>query len=263
MSLQGNKINLSVNGKSILAENVSINDSSPQRALYSLNNNTPYNVVPSKINSSISISYFLEPGNDPNYTTLTGLINIGENFITGYLNSFSFQLQPNSLVKVATDFSVYYSFSGNLSGQKLNDWNNYDTNNASGLAHYWSAQILSGTTQISDNKVLQMDYSAAIDLIPIYSLGDPLPKQIFYNKVTESTNILSEQQFNTKYSGQLIDNILNGVQTLKLRNISSIFSNTINSGISIPLTGFTLQDVKTDIQPDNLVFFNFSFNRFS
>jgi hypothetical protein len=39
MSLQYNKINLQVNGKNILAESVNITESSPQKPIYSFNNN--------------------------------------------------------------------------------------------------------------------------------------------------------------------------------------------------------------------------------
>ena len=272
--MQYNQINLLVNGYNILANTLDINESSQQKPIFSFNNNTPYNIVPTDIKSSISLQYFLEPNNEPNYPIITGLIfdkttplpsviNIGNIYITGYLNKFSFQLMPNQLVKASADYSIYYPFTGNLAIQGTGDSILYDINNASGLSHYWSAQFLSGGNPPSNNNVLQMEYNVELSMTPIYSLGNPLPTQIFYKNLTESLTILSEQQINTQYSGSLLDNTLNGLQTLNLRNISSVFNNAIIENMYIPLTGFTLQEVKSNITTDSLILFSLNYNRFN
>lgn len=270
--MQYNQINLSINGFNVLADSVSFNETSTQNPIFTFNNNVIYNYVPSKIQGSTSIQYFLEPGNEPNYSIVTGLlndrtislpsiINIGNVFITGYLNKFTLQLQPNALVKTSADYSIFYPFTGNLIVQNTNDWSGYDINNSSGLAHYWSAAFLSGNNVNTNNNILQLGYSTDLTLEPIYALGNPIPVQIFYHRINESLTVLTEQQTNTQYSGTLLDNIFNGLQTIKLSNISSIFNNNLNTNITIPLTGFVLKESQFDVTTDNLIFFNLNFER--
>lgn len=273
MSLKYNQINLKINNSNILADSVNINESSQQKALYSFNNNIPYDNVPSNIKGSVSISYFLEPQNEPNYLILSGLlndsfsslpsiINIGDIYITGYLSNFSIKLAPNSLIKASSDFEVYYPFTGNFASQASGDWNLYNISNSSGLSHYWSAQFLSGNTPILNNNILQLDYNASINLNPIYGIGDPYPKQIYIQNIEENINILSEQQINPSFSGQKIENLLNSLQQLKINNISSEWDNSLNYNINIPLTGFLLKEFKSSLQIDNLIFFETDFSRY-
>lgn len=271
--LQYNQINLSVNGQYILADNVSLNQSSPIRPIYNLNNNIPFNVVPTTISNDISISYYMEPGNEPIYNILTGIlfdstiipftqINIGGIAVTGYLNSYSFSLSPNALIKVSSKFNVYHPLSSNLTGQLANDQNNYDLTNASGLAHYWTTKFYSGITPIT-NSLLECNYGADIGLTPIFSIGNYQPAQIIINKITESLGVLTEQQQNILYSGQTIENTFNNIQSLKISNISTIYDNVINNSITFPMTGFLLNNMKNDVSIDNIVLFNLTFNRYS
>lgn len=273
MSLKYNQINLKINNSNILADSVNVSESSPQKPIYSFNNNVPYDNTPSNIKGNISISYFLEPQNEPNYHILSGLlndstsitpsiINIGDIYITGYLSNFSLKLAPNSLIKVSSDFEIYYPFTGIFVAQSSGDWNLYNTSNSSGLSHYWSAQFFSGNSVISNNNILQLDYQTSINLTPIYGIGDPYPKQVYIQNIEENVNILSEQQINPSFSGQKIEDILSSLQQLKINNISSQWDNSINYNINIPLTGFLLKESKSSLQIDNLIFFEMNFSRY-
>jgi hypothetical protein len=274
MPLKYNQINVSVNGANILAQSVNISETALIKPVFNLNNNNPYNSLPTKLSSNILIDYFMEPNLEVNYSIVTGsifdktvslpsIINIGNCYITGYLSSFQFSLLPNALVKASAGYNVYYPFTGNLSKQLSTDSSNYDLNNSSGIAHYWSAQFLSGNSVVSNNNILQMDYAASLQLIPIYGVGSYIPTQIFYNGVQETVTILTEQQTNPQFSGLLLDTVLASTQTLNLKNISSVWSNNINNSISIPLTGFYLEEMRPEMGLDNLVFFNMKFSRYN
>ena len=273
MALQYNQLNISVNGAYILCDTLNLSESSPTKPIFSLGNKIVYDNTPTQIKNSISINYFVEPANEPNYTTITGtindtttpqpsIINVGNVFITGYLNSYSFALAPNGLIKASAAFEVYYPFTGNLIPQLSTDSLLYDVNNSSGLAHYWTAIFTSGNNTVSNNNVLQKDYAASISLTPIYGIGDILPKQIYINGIQENLNILSENQYNTQYSGQKIDTLIPSLQNLQLKNISSLWNNNLNVSIIFPITGFIQQECKSDLQLDNNVFFSMSFNRY-
>ncbi len=264
MSLIYNNVNLSVNGLNILANSIDFSESST---------NNPYDIVPTNLKGSVSIEYFLEPGNEPNYFTLTGTINdttnplssiisIGNVNITGYLNLYSLDLLPNNLVKARVGYETYYPFTGNLIQQLSTDSSLYDINNSSGIAHYWTASFLSGSNTIQNNNILQMNYTSTISLTPIYGIGDILPKQLYCNSIQESINILSESQFNSTHSGQILDNLMPSLQTLQLKNISSLWNNTLNNSIQFPLTGFIMVDNKINITLDQEIFFNLTFNKY-
>jgi len=274
MNLQYNNINLSVNSSYLLCDSITLSESSQQKPIYTFLNKSIYDSVPTTLKNSISISYYMEPDNEPNYPIVTSIvdnttipqpsiINIGNIFITGYLNNYSLSLTPNSLIKASATFEIYYPFTGNLIPQLEADSLLYDVNNSSGVSHYWSAQLSSGTNPISNNNVLQLDYSASINLNPIYSIGNPYPVQIYIQNIQENITILSESQYNVKYSGQILDNLIPSLQNLQLNSISSLWSNTISDTVIIPLTGMQLEECKSNIGLDQNVFFTMSFARYN
>jgi len=204
--------------------------------------------------------------NEPNFSILTELINdttisepsiinIGQIYITGYLNNLDLQLSPNGLIKSTCSFDVFYPFTGNLSKQLSTDPVLYDTLNSSGLAHYWAAQFYSGSNIISDNNILQLSYSAQIGITPIYGIGSPYPKQIYTNGITESLDVLTENQFNINYTGANINQIRPDLQILTFSGISS------TGTITIPMSGFLLKDSKFDVSLDNIILYNNSYTR--
>lgn len=266
MSLKYNNINLSINSSYILAESISIGESSPQKPIFNLNNNVAFDNVPTTLKNSISISYYMEPMIEPNYPVVNNLtndtttpqlsiINIGNIFITGYLNSFSFQLSPNGLIKANSSFDIFYSFTGHLLNQNILDSQLYDTSQSSGLAHYWAGQFYSGSSMIVDNNILQLNYSAQIRNTPIYSLSNPYPVQIYINGITESIDLLAEQHINLKHTGQVFNSNRPDLQTLVLSGIAS------TGFIRLFLSDFQLQEIKYDINLDNIILYNNSYSR--
>lgn len=273
--MQYNNINISINGNNILANSVNITESSPTKPLFSFNNNVVYNAAPSTLQNKISINYFLEPINEPNFPILTGiivardveqpsLINIANIYTTGYLNNFSLKLLPNSLVAINAEFNVFYPFTGNFIPQNPSDSGLYDTQNSSGLAHYWAANFTSGNNiNLLNNNILQMEYSANVNIIPIYGIGSPMPQKIYLDGIKESISILSELQNPVNYSGKLLNNIFTGINAVVLNNISTLWSASISNNITIYMTGFIQEDSSCDISPDNLIFFNLKFSKYS
>lgn len=266
MPIRYNQVNLSINGSYILADSISVSNTNTLKPIFNFNNNIPFDNVPTTLRGSILISYYMEPLTDINYTTISGIlndtsvsypsiINIGENYITGYLNKYELQLTPNGLVKSNCSFDIYYALTGNLISSNDNDSALYDTQNSSGIANYWSAQFYSGNSIVSDNKILQLNYSADISLVPIYKIGSSTPVQVSISNISETFDILSEIQTNIGYSGQLLDSSRPDLQNLILSGINAPAS------ITIPLTGFLLRDSKYNINMDSLILFNITYSR--
>jgi hypothetical protein len=308
MYLSYSNINLSINGSNILCQSVSFNQSSPLKPIFNIGNKVSYNAVPTTLSNSISIEYLLEPNIEPNYSVITGLIydktsslpsiiNLGNVYITGYLKDFSLQVYPNSPIKIKSSFNIYNPITGNIIEQASNDSSLYDVDNSNGISHYWSTQFTSGNSAI-DTNILQLEYNASINLVPIYSIGDYQPKQIFIEEITESIDLIMEQQVNITYSGKIFDSIFTGVQNILFTGIGlssgidygytnisassfldfgsisiSPFS-YIDYGLTsqsltnykqllIPLTGFILDDFNTNISTDNIVLFGYKFKRYN
>ncbi len=264
--LSYNNVNVSIDNHYLLAESVNVNQSSPQKPIYNLNNNVPFDNVPTTLKNSISLSYYVEPGNEPNYSIVTGIfndtttvlpsiINVGSIFITGYLSNYSIQLSPNGQVKANTSFDVFHPFTGNLIAQNASDSTLYDTLNSSGIGHYWVSNFFSGASQVSDNNILQMGYSASIGVSPIYSIGKPYPTQVYVNSITETLDLLTEQQFNGTYTGQ---NIRQNRPDLERLVLSGIYS---SNNLIISMTGFIMSESKYDVSNENLIFFNNTYSR--
>ena len=264
--LSYNNVSLSINNKYIIADSFSVQESSPQKPIFNFNNNIPIDYVPSTLKNSVSVSYDMEPGNEPNYTIITGLISditiprpslisIGNCNITGYLNTFNLQLLANGIIKNTASYDIFYPFTGNLVAQNPTGYGLYDTSESSGIAHYWSAQFLSGGKPLIDNNVLQLSYSASITNNPIYTIGRSSPSQIYISSLTENADILTETQLRVGYSGQIIDKIAKNLENLIISGFSSY------NYITIPMTGFMFQEVKYDITTDNIILFNISYSR--
>ncbi len=264
--LKYNDINVGINSQYILCESATVSQSSPQKPIYSFNSNVPFDNVPTTLKNSISLSYFMEPNNEPNFSIITGLlydttnplssiINVGNIFSSGYINNYSLQLNPNGLIKSNCSFDIFTPLTGNITAQNIADSGLYNSLNSSGIGHYWSAHFISGSNIVDDNKILQMGYSVSIGVTPIYGIGDPYPKQIYINNITENIEILTELQLNASYTGQIFDINRPDLQFLRLSGIAS------SNSISIGLTGFVMQDSKYEILNDNVIFFNNTYSR--
>lgn len=271
MALNYNKINVSVNGLYIMAESASLSSENPQKPAYILNNSLPYSYIPNNYKASLNLNYIIEISNEPNYliisnwknaTTgnLNALINIGDIFFTGYLSNYSFGLLPNQTIKAQVTYQIFNPFTGNFQQQNVNDSNLYNTQNTSGIAHYWSTAMTSGGTEISNNNILQLDYSFNSTIEPTYKLGNAYPCQVSCFGAQEEINLINETQNNPSFSGQNYNIIMNGIDNIRLKNLSSIWGDTVNQ-LDFSVIGFKVQSTKLDISTENLILFSHNLSR--
>jgi hypothetical protein len=275
MPLNYDKINVAVNGKYILSESVSINQESPQKPLYSLNKKSPYDNSPTNLRNSINMSYLIEPSQDPAYLLISGWkqnnttgnltcsINIGDVFITGYLNNYSFDIIPNQGINAQASYLSFVELTGNFTNQNPDNATLYNLQNSTGIAHYWSANLTSGTafTNIDNHNILQLNYSFTSNILPSYKLGSAFPAQVSVLDAVEEINIVNEVQNNILFSGQSYDRIFNGVDNVRLKNLSSLWGD-VNKQIDFSISGFEVNSSKNDIGIDNLVLFTHNLKRF-
>lgn len=271
MSLKFNNVNIIINTNNILCESLVLNQESPQKAAFVLNSSKPLDYISQSLKSSLNISYYIEPGNDPNYNTITGwknnttgnlrtVFNIGNIELVGYLSNYSFNVVPNSPIVAQANYQIFEPLTGNFIAANSGNADSYNTSNSLGIAHHWSANFTSGGNAITNNNVLQCDYSFNSDIIPSYKLGYPYPSQISCLGANEEINVVNEIQNNLSYTGGSYGNILGGIDTLTLKNISSNWGNSLGQ-INFPISGHVIQSNKMDLKVDDIVIYSHNMSR--
>lgn len=268
-----NNININVNSSNLLCESANLSQDSAQKGLYILGNGKPFDNSSSNVKDSLSLSYFIETKNDPNYLIVSGwkqattgnlqaIITMGNILFTGYLSSYNFNLAPNNAVKAQATYSLFNELTGKFSNQS-NDLSTGFSNiqNGSGIAHYWSSTFQSGQTDIINNNILQLGYSFSAEIQPSYSIGKIQPSQISTLSANETIDILSESQFNIMFSGNKFSNLFSNISNLKLKNISSIYGDNLYQ-MDFPLIEFNVQTEKLDASLNNLILFNSNYIRY-
>lgn len=271
MSLQFNKINISVNNTNILCESASLSQESLQKPLYGINYASPLDYSPNSLKNTLNITYFIEVNNEPNYNIISGLklsnvtgdtqaiINLGGIIFTGYLNKLTFTVAPVQTIKAQASYDIFTPITGNFAQGNNTDGNLYNLTNSSGLSNYFSVFLSSGNTNISSSNILQFDYSFSCNIIPIFAIGNTYPVQVYISETNETMNTISEIQNNNQFSGQnLID--LFGIDSIKLTNVSNTWGDSLNQLI-FSISGMKNNSSKLDINTNNLILFNNQFSQ--
>lgn len=261
-----NKINVSIGGYHVMAQSISVNQSSPNTPLYALNNVNAFNTAPTPVKSTVGISYFAEIDNDPNIVLISGwknnttgtlrqIINIGESSFFAHLNSYSFDLLSNQLLVANADYDVYGAIPIPFSNQFTTNTGSYDSTNGSGIIHAWNSKFLAGGVPIDNTDILQFSYNFSAQLKPIYKIGSSSPIQVAVLSAAESIKVVGEVQNNIQFLGELFSDLY-GIDLIRLSGFN-------NSGyLDIPLTGFLTQTNTSSIENDSIILFNTEFNKY-
>lgn len=271
MSLQFNKINISINGTNIICQSASVSQQSEQKPLYGINYTSPMDYSPDSLKNSLTISYLMEISGEPNYNIISGLklsnitgntqaiINLGNVQFTGFLNKFSYSVAPMETIKAQATYDIFTPIPNIFSQGNTTDGNLYNLTNSSGLSNYFSAYLCSGNTNVLNSNILQFDYNFSCNVVPIYVIGKTYPIQIYISEAIESLNTISEIQNNNQFSGQNLINLFN-VDSIKLTNVSSTWGGNINQLIFF-ISGMKHQSEKIDVSINNLILFNDQFSQ--
>ena len=268
MSLNFNDINISVNSQNIMCESISLDQQSPQKPAYILNSSRPLDNIPQGLKHSLNMSYYLEPGNEPNYAIITGwkndvtgnlkaTLNLGRIQFTGYLSNYSFNLTPNNAVMAQATYQIYEPLTGNFyQSNSTGDSLLYNLQNSDGIAHYWSAEMTSGDyVTIPNNNIIQLDFSWNSSIIPHYKLGNSLPCQISCVEANEEINLTNEIQNNPTFLEQSYDIIFNDIDNIRLKDMSSI------NHIDFCLSGFVAQTNKANIAVNQMIVYSHNLSK--
>lgn len=241
---------IKINGQRILATDISLSKKSNHSPLYSLNNSF-IGYSSSAFEADISISYYVEPLIDPSYNIISGLrqnsnnitpatITIGGSSTSGYLSSYNLSVNNNEPVLATVGYKIYNPISGIIGSiMTTGSLSLYNLSNGSGIAHYWTTYLCSGSEIISGLDVSSASYSVSVDLLPVFGIGQSTPKQVTNISMKEDLDILSETEIGLSNDLVSVTGVLGGTSHIKLKTLSSYWQSDSYS-INIPISGMNI-----------------------
>lgn len=265
-------IKIYINNQPILADTLSLSQLGQQKPLYVLNNKNPVDYSPEGIKGSINLSYVMDISGEPSFAMISGIkengyennnnvcvIKIGEVNVVCYLSKFAFSIIPFQSIKAQATYDIFHKVTGNLINESTSNDSLFNINHGSGIPNYITSYFYSGNQQVLDSDILQMDYQFSANVLPIYSLGNPVPSQVYISEMSEVINTTSESQTNIDFSGKNFIDIYSGIDSIKIFNISK--DNQELGYITFNLSGMKIQGDKVDINTNNIILFNNSFSQ--
>lgn len=222
MALLGQNCSVFLNGTGIIAQSVSLSQSNNILPLYGIGfrgiNNTS---ISGPESNKLSITYIPDSIESVNFNIISGSktnfttsgININFAGLTGlyYLESLSFDLQPNSTVSISTNYLNFDNITGNFTGANYRPtgtlYRNYN-----GFSCY---------IPNSARPILGLNYNYQVELEPIYKLGSKIPFNVLRNNGTEQINIIMDNWTGLDFYGTGVNQIL-PTPVLNMVNISPI-----------------------------------------
>lgn len=259
-------IPINLNGKYMIANELSLSESSQLNPQYFINQRHSYSYTANNgINGNLRLSYYLT-GNDfikryidDEVTVISGNIG-GIYFNSGYLTSYNINGTPNTPIVSNIEIAFFEELKGVFCAH-------YDLVAETGILNFSNIEIVnlnSGTLGTIDS-IINFNYSFNSEVNPVYRIGDWTPSEISFGRKTISMEIETDNlapdlpiygkqagfKINLKHPSQsgIIENLTcSGI--LHSRTINSQTEDLIKSNLSIKqnyiesipiITGFTPQ----------------------
>jgi hypothetical protein len=208
-------IDVAINGSGILAESAAIAQVNYLDPAYVLEKRGEMSQpVKDSIRSKIDIGYFVEVDHEPSLGIVDSIkkfrtddhnakpftveiANISGSF---YLEDYQLRIQPNQIVKAAVSFVSYDPLSGDVSTKRVgSDAINYNQTNS--FAHGWTTFVTnSGVAR--EFPTYSFEYQFRASWNPIYSIGNPYPKQVQLLNAGEMLVLTRDDFKHVQFSGQ-------------------------------------------------------------
>lgn len=243
------QIDVTVNGTGILAENASVSVQADLVPAYVIGRRGIVDQAPSQgINNSVSLSYFLEVDNEPNYGIVDQIrnfsstteelqpttINIGGISGVFYLRSYQLKVAPNTPAKVTASYVGYNQVSGNVA-EKAGTVN-YNASNGSGIGF--------GFASVGGNHTLKeafdFNYSFQANYIPVFALGSQEPISVKLMGASEDMSISKTGFYDPSFTGTNPDGTLfnqNGSTGVQIFGLKLFCEDDSSQSVDINVSG--------------------------
>jgi hypothetical protein len=259
MAILGKNCSIRINNTGLIAESVSLSQSNSLVPIYAIgragcNNNS----INGQIKNTLSISYLMDYLGEPNLFTISGYkanltttgVNVRFDGLSGsfYLESLSFNLQPNSAVIANAGFVNFDNITGHFTGG-----NPY---NVTGFVNYRSYNGFSSFITNSNRPILDLDYQFQASLEPIYRVGQKTPYNVILNNSNENIKITMDNWTGINFYGSGIDKIIASNPILTISNLSNISG---SGNFTFDLTNAKMTEISTEANPTDIARTTYSF----
>jgi hypothetical protein len=188
------------------------------------------------IETSISVDYYVEPSNEPNYRRILSWIadTTTNNFTplrietcgitgSGWIERYSIKSQVNAPAKATVSYILYDEMAGTNTTAVTGI---FDQTETSGLVHGWSTSLL--PNNLSDVLYSNFEYNCNLDWKPMFVMGNKRPIQMQLVGATESMAITRNISIPITFSGQPSNEYYNGITGIKADVLQVIWGETSN-----------------------------------
>jgi hypothetical protein len=261
--LKANNIGISISGRTICAQNISISEQNSISPVYyasypSIATSTPIG----PIQNSLNLQYLFETS-DINYKLINQIRNYNFNSFPvpivvagltmgGYPTNFSLEISPNDIIRASVSYSIFSGFDGSLANQSTGSYTGYNQLNSSGFGHYWTTYFKGDT---STGSIFQGTYDININWIPIYKIGQKTPVAVKFLAAQENFSFLSEYESRIAYSGEDFASKFNDFNIIEINPVSFDVGISGQKVILYPASG-KITSNKIEISENNLILNN-------
>lgn len=203
--------NVTINGTGLVCEAAQIDSKNSLTPIYVLGKKGTISQSPNgSIENVFNINYYIDLKREPSYgisnqiKTLTddgsySGVAIAVGGITGrscFLNSYSFSVQPNDLIRANATYTSFRPLIGNLAFLSGDYYNTIQT-----LGHAWTTYALS-TGNVTSLPVYKLDYNFQAEWKPTYTISRPYPVQVNLMSASEEISVLIDRYYDIRFSGE-------------------------------------------------------------
>lgn len=263
MSLNWQNVVVKINGSGIKAQSVSFSNQSSLSPTFALGYKGSVNdSVNGPQTSEISINYTPQADQDPNWGILNQykaqtlpelqpyLLNIGGISGMFYLNSYSINFQPNNLVGASVSYRCFSPISGELTALTYENEEVEFTGFFNGLTvsvDTTDPNILGPAPQENNPPVYALNYDTALDINPVYVIGNKFPIDVQLNGGEEKFSLLTNKFNNQTFSGKTLQSLINYNTTQITAYTMGILNGSNNSRIYINFSGGIVNNTSFDV----------------
>jgi hypothetical protein len=203
-------VTVGIDGTGLLANSIGISNNNNTEPLYSVGYKGSFGqMTNNSIGANCNINYYFELNNQFNENLLSSIKSIHQNFnygnnvlsfagITGsgYLTSYSFQIEPYSPIVATVNYNIYHPLTGTLLEGRTHALNII---NNSGIAH------ANHSFFYGNHRIFNFGYDFDAQWVPIYKIGSNIPTQVQLMSVNERISFVTDSFSPVDYFGKRTD----------------------------------------------------------
>lgn len=255
-----------IDGYAFLAENATINSENSIAPIYALGHSKIVPFSPSgPVRSSISINYIIDLNVDNALIVVNNLksnisntssVSINGLTTISYLESFSFKITTNELIKANANYLCFENVSNTFTSDIITSLDTNSTlSDQTGLAHGWTS-YLTDADNVKTIDIKELSYNFKVNYEAIYPIGNKLPTQVLFLNAQETINFITQDFRAITFDSSKVQDYFAATKYIKLSNYQSLYSSSNNHSYNIDISNAKIKSNQMDSQLDNYTLIN-------